>query len=86
MAFVRAFDGLQPNGPWLQDLKQRVATLSENQTRLFQADPEEFVGRIKGPAGYLFLVAAGTRRRLLLTPSSTPFFFDDTVPSTGGPR
>lgn len=80
MAFVRAFAGLQPNGPWLQDLKQRVATLSGNKARLFEADPEEFVGRIKGPAGFLFLVTEGTRRRLLLTPSSTPFFFDDTNP------
>ena len=75
-AFVRAFSGLQPRGDWLAHLKRRVAELSGGATRLFDADREEFTARVKGPAGYLFLVTGGRRHRILLLPGSPPFQID----------
>ncbi|MET7486301.1 hypothetical protein [Streptomyces sp. NPDC005538] len=86
-AMLRAFD---PSGrrQWLDDLRSRITQDSGSQTRLEDADPDEFPFRIKEfAASYHRLVnTAGATRLLVMGPFQPPFQFMATESDAqGGP-
>jgi hypothetical protein len=76
-AMMRAFDSSGPRPEWLDDLRSRIAEGSVFQTRLEDADPDEFPFRIKEfAASYHRLVnTSGATRLLVMGPFQPPFQF-----------
>lgn len=76
-AMVRAFDSSGPLPEWLDDLRSRIAEDSVFQTRLEDADPDEFPFKVKEfAASYHRLVnTSGATQLLVMGPFQPPFQF-----------
>lgn len=76
-AMLRAFETSGPRTEWLDNLRSRITRDSGSQTRLEDADPDEFPFRVKEfAASYHRLVnTSGATQLLVMGPFQPPFQF-----------
>ena len=77
VAMLRAFEKSGPRQEWLDELRSRITRDSGSQTRLEDADPDEFPFRVKEfAASYHRLVnTSGATQLLVMGPFQPPFQF-----------
>jgi hypothetical protein len=72
---LNAFSKKWDDKKWLDQLNERIDTISTGSVALVEADPETFPTKIRGPTNYMELIGPGKRIKVVIGPRLPPFVF-----------